>query len=78
MGLTKLHKHTYSSDGMTTAYDPPSVLRYKGWSVVDVERWLEVTDDWLTTTIKGDYTCFGRQWYFELKEDAEWFMLRWK
>lgn len=57
-------------------FQPASTLKQWGWTLV--KGITLVPTPWLKENIKGKFTCFNGYWYFELKEDAEWFSLRWK
>ena len=48
------------------------------WTMIVVRNWNEVDTNWCLDNIEGQYVCMGNYWYFENKEDALVFALRWK
>lgn len=53
-----------------------------GWTLIDLPRFKDRyeaidVDLWIDENCKGKHMKRGKTFVFELKEDAEWFMLRW-
>lgn len=54
------------------------LLVEQGWTEVYIgSNWRKVTNEWCEKNLTGQYHCMGVAWFFENKEDAAWFMVRW-
>jgi hypothetical protein len=54
-----------------------------GWTKVELERLKDRYESidvemWIDENCTGKHTKLGRTFVFEKKQDAEWFILRWK
>lgn len=60
-----------------------NLYKESGWTEVEFNPHVEdilayKIQNWMRDTLKGHYTSRGKRWLFENKQDAAWFILRWK
>lgn len=60
----------WTATTMNPAYEPPLTRLSNG-------EWYSETAEWIHLNATGDYKLLRGQWFFEKKEDAVMFTLKW-
>ena len=68
--ISVLKDQGWTATTMNPAFEPP-ITR------VSETEWYSETAEWIHLNVTGDYKLLKGQWYFERRDDAVMFTLRW-